>query len=397
MPITCGHETGSQKTMNRPKPSVQRWFVWQSIRRVALVTAGALLLAPAAQAQLYETKLETASGAVVIEQALPDYPGHAVRKGQEGWVWVSYVISAAGRAIDPIIMDSNGGSGFETAIRDAMEKWRFEPPASGAELPDNIVVVRSEIRRGRDAATSNFIRRYRRIITHLHFEEYADARKLVDETYELGGWNLYESAMLWLMIGRVDGAEGNFVGKLEAYRRALAIGTRKAIGGDDRRDLLSRIFELEDRFGEYANAARTFRLLEKELNNSAEMAEFGPRAEEILALIPDSETLSARATIYNPCDCDAGQPLWTYRPARRTFSFANLSGNVISFEARCETKRIRGNVEDGPSWTLAPEWGSCRVFVFGEDGASFDFLEHLDVSQDDSTGEAAVARIHVLD
>ena len=383
--------------MSKPKPFVQRWCARQSITRAALVTVGVLLLASTAQAQLHETKVETESGAVVIEQALPDYPGHTVRKGQEGWVWVSYVVGAAGRAIDPIIMDSSGGAGFEIAARDAMGKWRFEPPASAAELPGNIVAVRSEIRRGRDAATSNFIRRYRRIVTHLHFEEYAEARKLVDETHKLGGWNLYESGMLWLMIGRVDGAEGDFVGKLEAYRRALAISTRKAIGGDDRRELLSRIFELEDRFGQYASAVRTFKQLEKESNNSAEMARFGPRAEEILALMQDSETLSARATIYNPCDCDAGQPLWTYRPARRTFSFANLSGNVISFEARCETKRIRGNVEEGPSWTLAPEWGSCRVFVFGDDGASFDFVEHLDVSQDDSTGEAVVARSHVLD
>jgi TonB family protein len=387
--------------MIKTKLSMQRRSVWQPGTRAALVTVGALLLAPTAQAQLHDPTLETESGAVVLEQTPPDYPGHAVRKGQEGWVSVSYVVSAAGRAVDPIIMDSSGGPGFETAVRDAMEKWRFEPPASGAEIPANVVAVRSEIRRGRDAATSNFIRRYRRIVTQLAYEEYADARKLVDEAYELGGWNLYESAMLWLMIGRVDGAEGDFVGKLEAYQRALAIGTRKAIGGDDRRELLSRIFELEDRFGQYANAARTFKLLEKELNNSAEMAEFGPRAEEILALMQDSEPLTARATIYNPCDCDAGQPLWTYRPARRTFSFANLSGNVISFEARCETKRIRGNVEEGPSWTLAPEWGSCRVFVFGEDGASFDFVEHFDDSQDhdqnDSTGETVAARSHVLD
>ena len=383
--------------MTKPKPSVQLWSVWPSMTRAALVTFGSLILAPTAQAQLHDPTLKTEGGAVVIEQALPNYPGHTVRRGQEGWVWVSYVVSAAGRAIDPIIMDSSGGAGFEAAIRDAMEKWRFEPPASAAEIPGNIVTVRSEIRRGRDAATSNFIRRYRRIVTNLNFEEYAEARKLVDESYELGGWNLYESAMLWLMIGRVEGAEGDFVGKLEGYRRALAIGTRRAIGGDDRRELLSRIFELEDQFGQYASAVRTFKQLEKEANNSAEIAKFGPRAKEILALIKGSETLSARATIYNPCDCDAGRPLWTYRPARRTFSFANLSGNVISFEARCETKRIRGNVEEGPSWTLAPEWGSCRVFVFGENGASFDFVEHLDVRQDDSTDETAVARNHVLD
>ena len=84
-------------------------------------------------------------------------------------------------------------------------------------------------------------------------------------------------------------------------------------------------------------------------------------------------------------------------PPGRTFSFVNLNGNVQRFEARCESKRIHGKAVEGRSWSLAPDWGSCRVFVFGDDGASLDFLEHLDGSQERSTGSAAVARSYVLD
>ena len=365
--------------------------------RVVLALAATLALASTSFAQTHEYELSNIGSAIAVEQADPEYPGHKVRSGQEGWVRMHFVVSPDGRAIDPIIIDSSGGVGFEEEARKAMTKWRFEAPASGAELPNNIVNIRSEFRRGRDAATSNFIRRYRRIVTHLHHEEYDTARKMVDEAYELGGWNLYESAMLWLMVGRVEGAEGDLVGKLEHYRRALAVGTRKSLSGKDRRELLSKIFALEDQYGLYADASRTFAQLGKEIESSAEMAEFGARAAAIKALMSSEETLSANATIYNPCDCDSGEPLWYYRPARRTFSFANLNGNVQRFEARCENHRIRGDVAEGKSWTLAPDWGTCRVFVFGDDGATFDFLEHLNDGQDESTGEAAVARSHVLD
>jgi len=45
-------------------------------------------------------------------------------------------------------------------------------------------------------------------MTNLHYERPEAARKEVDSAVELGAWNLYESSMLWLVIGRVEGAEG---------------------------------------------------------------------------------------------------------------------------------------------------------------------------------------------
>ncbi|MDH3759166.1 MAG: hypothetical protein OES93_15040, partial [Gammaproteobacteria bacterium] len=113
------------------------------------------------------------------------------------------------------------------------------------------------------------------------------------------------------------------------------------------------------------------------------------------ALVDGDENIVAQAAIYNPCDCDAGTPLWYYKPARRTFSFANLSGNVERFEARCENRRVQGPVEVGTEWALAPEWGSCRVFVFGDDGATFEFVEHPAGAEDDAP--TAVAEDDVLD
>jgi hypothetical protein len=111
-----------------------------------------------------------------------------------------------------------------------------------------------------------------------------------------------------------------------------------------------------------------------------------------------SETmLTARATTYTPCNCDSGQPLWYYRPQRRTFSFANRSGSVNRFEARCENGRVGGDFVESKLWTLPPDWGRCHLFVFGDDGASFDFREHLDESQDSDAVDTDVARRHVVD
>ncbi len=334
-------------------------------------------------AEEYDIAAESQGRAVLIDKGDADYPGGTVRSGQEGWVRASYVVTADGRAIDTIIMDSSGGPGFESGLIGTLEGSQFEPTT--VELPNNVVDFRHEIRRGRDAATSNFIRRTRRIMTHLLNDEVEPAREQADEAYELGGWNLYESTMLWLMLGRVEGAEGNNAGKLEMYQRALAMSNSTAVPREDRIELLEKIFLLQSHFEQYAAARRSANVLEGARGAEESVSRIAARSSEIDRILAEEETVAAKATIVNPCDCEEGSPLWHYAPARRTFSFANTDGNVERFEARCESHRINGAVELNKTWTLAPEWGNCRVFVFGDDGVTFDFVEHL------TDGETSVA------
>ena len=337
---------------------------------VLLVAALPLLAA----AEEYEFVTRNQGTALILEKGAANYPGNRVRSGQEGWVRASFVVDQDGRAIDTIIMDSSGGVAFEQSLIEMLEDTSFEAP--DAELPNNTVDFRHEIRRGRDAATSNFIRRTKRIMTHLLNDEIEPARVQIDETYKLGGWNLYESTMLWLMMGRVEGAEGDQAGKLEMYQRALRMGNSRALPREDRIELLEKIFLLQMYFDQYSAALRSATTIENTRDNEASLERIRPRVEEIEGLLADAKAIRASATIINPCNCDEGTPLWSYVPARRIFSFEETSGNVERFEARCEGQRISGAVESDKAWELDPEWGFCRVFVFGDDGASFRFVEH---------------------
>lgn len=333
--------------------------------------------------------------ATPVEQLAPAFPDGQMKTGQEGWVRMHFVVSAEGDAIDPIVVDSSGGPAFEAEALKAASAWRFAPPASGEEDAHNLVNIRFEVSGSRDSATKSFRREHQRIVLDLVHEENEDARNKMDELYASGGFNTYEATMLWLMMGRVEGVENNDAGKLESYRRALAVSTPRTLRVENKLGLLARIFELEDQFGHYATALQTFRTLKTASGKTQVDEELSARAAEVQSLVDSEADLIAQATVYNPCDCDAGTPLWYYKPARRTFSFANLSGNVEGFEARCEHQRVQGPVEAGTKWTLAPEWGSCRVFVFGDDGATFEFVEHPAGAEDGAPN--AVAEDDVLD
>ena len=200
------------------------------------------------------------------------------------------------------------------------------------------------------------------------------------------------------MVGRVEGAEGDSMGQLEMYRRGLAVSDERSLQRNARIDLLEDIFELEAELGQYSAAMQTLAVLREIKGSKAAVKRLTARAEEIATILENDPVLVASAFVVNPCDCDAGVALWDYVPVRRTFSFANLNGNVERFEARCELQRLSGAVETDQQWTLEADWGFCQIFVFGDDGATFDFLEHSPgIEGSDAVDETAVARNHVLD
>ncbi|MCJ7590091.1 MAG: energy transducer TonB [Woeseiaceae bacterium] len=338
------------------------------------------------------------SSAIVIERQAPDNPRHRPRKTQEAWVQMSYVVTADGRAIDPIITNSSGGSSYEREVREVTGRWRFEPTDNQRELPYNIVDARFTVLGRGKGTTRKFARYAQHIMKNLHAEKPAAARGVADEALRIGGWSLYESTILWLMVGRIEGAEGDDVEKLEMYRRGLAVSDDLSLRSNARVDLLEEIFELESQFGQFAAAIRTFTALKAVRGSADAVQRLSARADEIMVLIERDPEIVAQATIMNPCDCEEGQPLWDYSPVRRTFSFANIVGNVQRFEARCEQQRISDDVRPDQTWTLGKDSGFCRILVFGDDNATFDFLEHLPDNDDNSAANTTtVARNHVLD
>lgn len=346
----------------------------------------------------YETNSEYDGLAVAVDRQLPKRPETKHRRRQAAWVRVSYVVTADGRAIDPIIIDSSGGIEFEEAVRAATQTWSFEPSVTGAELPFNLADTRFTIRGQGKGTTRKFARHSRHIMQNLHSGKVEKARAIADETVEVGGWSLYESTMLWLMMGRVSGAEDDKPTQLAMYQRGLSTGDNKSLPRKARLDLLEDIFGLEIELGQYAAAIRTHATLEEVSGNEEALERVAERYAAAVAKLESDDVVAASAMIKTPCNCEAGTALWDYEPARRTFSFANLSGNVERFEARCERERLSADVVDGEKWSLPDEWGYCQVFVFGDDGATFDFQGHGAVGDEGAApSETAVARNDVLD
>ncbi len=73
--------------------------------------------APAAQSR----------GAVLVRNSVPRYPANALRAGQEGWVDLTFTVTADGSVTNVKVADSQPRHVFDRAAIDAVNRWRFDP------------------------------------------------------------------------------------------------------------------------------------------------------------------------------------------------------------------------------------------------------------------------------
>ncbi|MFT5787928.1 MAG: TonB family protein [Shewanella sp.] len=57
----------------------------------------------------------------------PKYPVSYAKRRKEGWSQVSFTVNEMGFVVDPVIMDSKGGSAFNKSTLQALKKWRYAP------------------------------------------------------------------------------------------------------------------------------------------------------------------------------------------------------------------------------------------------------------------------------
>jgi len=62
---------------------------------------------------------------------LPDYPRRAFNTGRQGWVIVRLDVNAAGETTNVDVEKAVPDALFPANARDAVKKWRFEPPKDG--------------------------------------------------------------------------------------------------------------------------------------------------------------------------------------------------------------------------------------------------------------------------
>lgn len=128
-------------------------------------------------------------------------------------------------------------------------------------------------------------------------------------------------------------------------------------------------FMLANALHQSAEVVRTFELMEQGFDIAADDP-LRPQAEERQAQLDSPEPLALLARIVDD--------QWSYQPARRIFTVADIDGRLNRINVRCELGNVELDYEENVDWTLPEALGDCTLDFIGRDDTTFTVYEFVE-------------------
>jgi len=312
-----------------------------------------------------------------IKRPAPLYPRQELGDGQQGWVQLSYVITAGGDIVDPVVENSSGSEAFEKAALRTVDHWSYEP-ATWDGVPvqqcETKVIITFAMEGAGTGVTKNFQKRYKKISKATDEGKLAEAQVMIDDMLDDLKLSLSETAWLWALRARIAGLVGDKDAQLVALRRATENNGRWV---DEKLypNLLLAETVLEIESGNFSEALGSHEKLVEAKNDLPLLEQLNPYVNTVRELVASKNVLSVPARIGQEIDCTDCATNWNYEPLRRRVSIAEVKGALRDIEFRCSWQRVVDKALEGRTWELPEDWGDCSIIVFGETGTTFNLLE----------------------
>ena len=340
--------------------------------RACLCLFAIALAAPAAYA---DDVSQHRTYAKPVERPAPRYPVHELRRNQQGWVVLNYVVTDDGRVIEPVVEQSSGSRAFEDAAVYTVKSWRYEPARMNGKPVQQCktkVRIAFAIQGAQDKVSRKFYVRYRNMEEMLEAGDIETASAELDTALQGEGMTLAEMSWLWALEARIAGMRGDKEGQLAALRRATA-GASEWVTEDLLAGLLMTKTALELETGDFSAAMQSYDELRS--TGSDDTAQLEPFIEQVNALVASDDPFFAEARIGDNPNCETCESQWQYRPLRRSIEITDVDGELGDLELRCEWQRFVDQAREGVTWNIPESWGDCSLVVRGETGSTFKLFE----------------------
>ena len=305
----------------------------------------------------------------------PRYPVSAARRGQEGWVKMSYVIDEEGNVQDAVVDDFGGHRDFKRKALHALKQWKYEPAMKNGQPTQQCqqAVQFDFMLDGKSGASRQFIAKYRDIDEMFQNGEVEKAEVLLTELREEDTLNHYENAWAANMDATIASHLKDWRRELSSLKRVKAsngsaFGKNSVFSEDHIAYILQRSVLLSAELGYYADALHIFE----------DLTSFEEQQERIQATQPIIETIKEQIASNKHISIDMeidDRELLFHTLVRNQFAFDSIKGDLDSVEVRCQSHREKFTVAEAHIWTIPESWGECRVMVKGDEGTSFELIE----------------------
>lgn len=318
--------------------------------------------------------LESYVSAEPIERVEPKFPIDAARKGQSGWVQMSFVVNEEGKVKDVAVLEHSGPKSFISAAKKAVERWQYSPARVNGEAIEQCEnTVQLDFVIGGDdfgKVGKRFNRLYKKGKQAVIDDDMTELKAVLDKIDALNGLAPAETYWRYHLAIFFHGKSGDAEARYQALSRANSTIRSTYFAPEQKKQakayLLRELFIYQIQHSLYAKALRNFEALKKVSPDSAKQLEkYVVKVEERLA---GKEHIAVSGTI-------TGYGNWRHTLARSSFALTNIQGNLGKLEVRCDKKRSVYTAVEGSQWNIPESWGQCTVLISGEENSRVTLVE----------------------
>jgi tetratricopeptide (TPR) repeat protein len=308
----------------------------------------------------------------------PPQPTNAQGEPVEGWVTLRYAVLEDGTPTDIRAVDVMPPWIDSAPTIDTFGEWTFFPGTLDAEAIDwynNETVVLFRSPNGTPEPSRSFEEGYQAVGAMIQETDFdaalAASRSLIDEqATRLGdiGVALAQSALIH--FGQQD-----FQSALHPIQQA-SDRRLPLLGGDDLAATLRVRMQVEHGLGRIGEALESYNRLALALGKNPD--DISPDFARIREALKDS----LESAEYLPVAGRIDDRPWRIAPQRRFFYIEGIEGEVQSIDAECDTRKISLEFNPEDNYGLPESFGDCVIFVHGDPGTEFTFVQVLPPSDE---------------
>jgi TonB family protein len=307
-----------------------------------------------------------------IKRVEPKYPIDAARQGREGWTILSFVIDKQGSVSDVLVKDSSGSKDIDRASVKAVSKWKYQPAfENGKPIQQCVNTVQMNFSMGNSRYASKgvsrrFQKKYKIAIEALKNKEYEEVDKQLSLMTTGRNMHLDESNYMNLLAADYAKAKGDKPLQLSHLNRV----SLHSSGANEpfQLSILYQRFSLQVELSQFQHAYTTYENLIKLDSAQPYKAELEKIITDIDTLIDSDKNIIIQAVM--------DEEHWYAKLVRSEFSLVDIKGSLHTLDVRCANKRELFTIKNNNTWTIPKSWKQCEIYVFGEQGTKFNFVEH---------------------
>lgn len=323
----------------------------------------------------------TCCATVLAQQAdlvppVPDeVPGlDAAGMGTEGLHVVRFTVKADGSTDDVEIIGGFTNAQAKTFLAQMVRGWTFTPGTVNGEPADFFnqeYVIRNYLAEElilSEEANAKLAEINELVAQGEHDKAVRETRRLIErEAVTALDYTIAHEILTGIYMAMDMPFEALEASQVATMSRTNLIGEKEYLLPDQMLDLaLRKRLMLSLAVQQTAEAERVISILETDLRIPADDP-VREVAGELRTALESAEPLVAQAMIVDK--------QWSYKPARRIFTVANIDGSLKEIQVRCQRGNIELQYEADVDWTIPDSLGDCTLDIAGKNGTRFTLYE----------------------